>query len=74
MQNDLSVGNVQIRSDLNDQVSTAHEFVTSDVQQALERRVRHVVAAGLIVSEGATRKLIDMIIYEEQQSHVKKQH
>ena len=57
---------------MSDQISTAHEFVTSNVQWALEHRVQHVVAAGLIVSKGATRKLIDMIIYEEQQSHVKK--
>ena len=59
---------------LTNQISTAHEFVTSDMQWASEHRVWHVVAAGLIVSEGATRKLTDMIIYEEQQSHIKKQH
>ena len=45
---------------LTDQISTAHQFVTSNVQLASERRVQHAVAAGLIVSEEATRKLIDL--------------
>ena len=41
-------------------VTSAHDFPTSESQRVLERRTWHIVAAGLMVSEGATKKMVDL--------------
>ena len=41
-------------------VTSAHDFPTSESQRVLERRTWHIVAAGLMVSEGATKKMVNL--------------
>jgi len=38
---------------------SAHGFPTSESQHVMERRLSHVFAAGLMVSEGGTKKMAD---------------
>ena len=39
---------------------SAHGFPTSESQCVMERRISHVFAAGLMVSEGGTKKMTDL--------------
>ena len=39
---------------------SAHGFPTSESQHVMERRISHVFAAGLMVSEGGTKKMADL--------------
>ena len=39
---------------------SAHGFPTSESQCVMERRISHVFAAGLMVSEGGTKKMADL--------------